>query len=135
MLPAKVTTQVMEALCTLLVIGLQPLFLPHPLGRPVPCLYFVTFVSTQFPPLCSTFLCTIKAVSLLSAASALLPSPRGRQDTPGFLGSAHHTSCSAFNSFFLRAVPLSLPVLSLPRLKSFEIMSRLCFLLTTKTVL
>lgn len=122
------------ALCTLLVIGLQSLFLLHPLGRPVPCLYFVTFVFTRFPP-CALLSSALSNTSNSSPQpSCFLPSPRGDQDSPGFFGSAHHTSCSAFNYFFLHAIPMSLPVLSLPKLKSFEIMSRSCFILMTKTI-
>lgn len=84
-------------------------------------------------PLCALFSSELSNTSnSYPKPQRFLPTPRGYQDTAGF-ASARHTSCPAFNCFstYICMQFLSLPMLSVLNLKSFEAIKLLSCLLTS----
>lgn len=121
MLPAKVATLVMEVLCTLLVIGLQPLFLPASSREPgaLPLLLDLCVYTISPSVLCFPVSCQILLIPIWSfGASCQLP-----EAIRTLLVSALHATLPAQHlTVFLHiyAISMSLPIPSFLNLKSFE---------------
>lgn len=129
-------TWVMEMLWTLLVIGLQPLFLPTSAREPSVLPLFCDLCVYTVSPLCAVFSPELSNTSnSYPQPLCFLPTPRGNQDTPHFCGSASHTSCSALTFSYIHVCSLcvttdavSSTVEELWSHKTFT------FLLTTKNI-